>query len=96
MDKLIIGEFKGCGACDLCKENQDCRKMDEEVEITFKKSQKSDNWGKAVTVFSKGEIVTGRAVIKENRVYCASAKSNIFGGYEDFVSLENVEIKRLG
>jgi hypothetical protein len=35
------------------------------------------------------------AVIRDNKVYCASAESNIYEGYDDFISLESVEIKIL-
>lgn len=93
MSELILKEFKGCGACDLCKENVDCKKMNVLVSITFNKSQKADDWGKLVIVFRKGETVKGYAVIKDNEIYCASAKSNIYKEYEDFIGLENVLIK---
>lgn len=92
---LILGDYKGCGACILCEEGIDCKKIHVPVEITFKKAQKADDWGRFVTVFSKDEKVTGKAVIRDNKVYCASAKSNIYEEYEDFISLENVEIKRI-
>lgn len=93
--ELVLGDFKGCGECELCKENCDCGKIDVPVKITFNKSQKADDWGRMVTVFRKGETIVGRAVIKDNKVYCASAESNIYDGYDDFISLEDVKIKRI-
>ncbi|BDR73654.1 hypothetical protein K144316041_23620 [Clostridium tetani] len=93
MSQLVLKEFKGCGACELCKKNIDCKKLNVPVAITFNKSQKADDWGKFVTVFRKGETVKGYAVIKDNKVYCASAKSNIYEEYEDFIGLDNVDIE---
>ncbi|MDD3040817.1 hypothetical protein [Bacteroides sp.] len=93
MAELVLGSYEGCGACDLCSENIDCRKMSVPVNITFLKSQQADNWGRFVTVFKKGEQIKGMAVIKDNKIYCASAESNLYEGYEDFISLENVEIE---
>lgn len=94
MDKLVMKEYKGCGACKLCNKNIDCNKMHVPVKITFKKSQIADNWGKAVTVFEKGETVSGKAVIKDNVVYCIFAKSSIYKGYEDFIDLKDIGIKK--
>ena len=96
MSKLVLKEFKGCGACELCKEDVNCKKFNVPVSITFNKAQKADDWGKFVTVFRNGEKVKGYAVIKDNKVYCASAKSNVYEGYEDFIQLENVNIKVIG
>lgn len=93
MSKLVLKEYKGCGACALCGEKIDCKKIDVPVTITFNKSEKADDWGHFVTVFRKGETVKGYAVIKDNEVYCASAKSNIYEEYEDFIGLENVDIE---
>lgn len=95
MSKLVFKEFNGCGLCDLRKEDCDCKKTDVEVEITFKKAQRADNWGTLVTVFSKGEKVKGRAVIKDNIIYCVSAKANTYEDYEDFVNTGNIDIKIL-
>lgn len=95
MNKLILREFKGCGACNLCKEEVDCKSFNTPISITFNKSQKADDWGRLVTVFSKGETVQGYAIIKDNEVYCASAKSNIYDEYEDFINLNNIDIEIL-
>lgn len=86
---LVFKEFKGCGLCDI-KDN--CRGYEKKVNIKFNESQKADSWGKLVTVFEKGEIVSGHATIKDNEVYCACAKSNKWKGYFDFIRLENIEI----
>lgn len=94
MTELIIGRFRGCGACKLIEENLECKKFFTQVEVAFKEAQMADNHGRLVTVFSKGEIVRGEAVIKDNIVYCVSAKSNIYGEYEDFIDLRNIEIKK--
>ncbi|MPM11358.1 hypothetical protein SDC9_57701 [bioreactor metagenome] len=84
--------FKGCGACKL---NGSCKEYKKNVNITFDKSEKADNWGRIVTVFSKGETVRGEAVIKDDKIYCASAQSNIYEGYEDFIGLNHVTIEVL-
>ena len=86
---LVFKEFKGCNECDI---KGKCRGYRKEVNITFNESQKADNWGKFVTVFRKGETVSGYATIKDNIVYCACAESNIYKGYQDFIEIENVEI----
>ncbi|EOR20550.1 hypothetical protein A500_16470 [Clostridium sartagoforme AAU1] len=85
-------DFKGCGACKL---NESCKEYKKNVNITFDKSEKADNWGRIVTVFSKGETVRGEAVIKDDKIYCASAQSNIYEGYEDFIGLNHVTIEVL-
>lgn len=95
MNNLVFENFEGCGTCILCKEVPNCKKIHVPVEITFTKPQKADNWGRLVIVFDKGEKINGMAVIKDNKVYCASAKSNICEEYEDFIELKNVEIKML-
>lgn len=95
MDNLVFENFEGCGNCILRKEVSDCKKIHVPVEITFSKPQEADNWGRLVTVFDKDETIIGMAVIKNNKVYCVSAKSNIYEGYEDFIELKNVEIKIL-
>lgn len=95
MDGLKIGNYTGCGNCVLCSDDCDCSKISVPVMITFLKSQQADNWGRFVTVFRQGEQVVGRAVIKDNLVYCASAESNIYENYEDFIFLNDVEIEEI-
>lgn len=85
-------DYKGCGNCKL---NGACKDFQRSVNIRFNKSERADNCGKIVTVFRKGEIVEGKAVIKDDKVYCASAKSNIYKGYYDFVGLNNITIELL-
>lgn len=86
---LVIKEFKGCGLCEI---KGKCRGYKKNVNIKFNKSQKADNFGNFVTVFKKGDIVSGYATIKDNAVYCACAESNIYKGYCDFIKLEDIEI----
>lgn len=81
---------RGCGECEKCDNGFDCKQHSKKVKITFKKAVEWDNWGKMVTAFRKGEVVEGRAVIDGNKVYCASAKSELWD-VEDFVWLENIE-----
>lgn len=85
-------DYRGCGACKL---SGACKEYKKNVNITFNKSERADNWGRIVTVFSKGETVKGEAVIKGDKVYCASAQSNLYEGYEDFIGLNNVTIEIL-
>lgn len=93
MADLKYMNYKGCGACELSKQNIDCKKIHVLVKITFKKAERADCWGRMVTVFRKGESVQGHAVIKDNKVYCASAASNLYEEYEDFVGLENIKVE---
>lgn len=94
MSKLnFVGISGSCGECKLGKEDCDCRKLKVPVRITFNKDEKADNWGHMVTVFRKGETVEGYAVVKDGIGYCASAASNIYDGYEDFVGTENADIE---
>ena len=95
MSDLILQNFRGCGSCDLVNEGCNCNNMITSVRIAFKKSQMADNWGRFVTVFSKGEEVIGTAIIKNNKVYCVSARSNIYEDYEDFISLEDIEVETM-
>lgn len=95
MSKLEVKEFKGCGNCELSGKDFDCVKNSILVNITFKNNEKADNWGKMVTVFRKGETVKGYAVVKDNVGYCVSAISNLYEGYEDFVSTDNVEVETI-
>ena len=90
---MKLRKFEGCGKCPLAGEEFDCVKNSVPVNVTFKNDEKADNWGNIATVFRKGETVKGYAVIDNNNVvYCASAESNIYD-YEDFISLENVDIE---
>lgn len=88
---LEIMNYCGCGNCQLSKDGCDCKRYDRDVQIMFNGDQKWDCWGKFVTAFKKGSVVNGYAVIKDNKVYCASATSPIFE-FDDFISLDNVEI----
>ena len=84
-----VKNWEGCGKCELC--GTECSEKDVPVIITVKKDIKWDNWGKMVTAFKKGQIVKGRAVIGDGKVYCASAESTLYG-VEDFVDLDSVDI----
>lgn len=86
-----VRNWKGCGNCELCKAGIDCREFTREVRLEFIKNERWDNWGKMVTVFKKGTIVEGTAVVKDGMVYCASAEPPCYG-VADFVDLENIEI----
>lgn len=90
MSNLKYAVYEGCGRCKL---NGACKKFKEKVNITFTKGEFADNWGDFVRVFKAGENVQGEAVIKDNTVYCASAKSNIYTEYEDFIRINHVIIK---
>lgn len=84
--------WQGCGGCRLCKENENCHAFTKKVKLEFKNDEKWDNWGRMVTAFRKGTVVYGKAVIKDNTVYCASAESTLYCGVTDFVNLKNVNI----
>ncbi len=90
MSNLKYVQFKGCGNCKL---SGACKKFKKKVNITFTKGERADNWGNFVTVFRAGETVQGEATIKDNKVYCASAKSNIYPRYEDFISINHALIE---
>lgn len=86
-----VKNWKGCRNCELCIEGIDCQAFTREVQLEFIKTEKWDNWGKIVTVFGKGNIVKGTAVVKDGIVYCASAESPYYG-VTDFVNLKNIKI----
>lgn len=90
---LKLKDYKGCGACEKCSSNFDCKAHTIPVSIKFNKPQKWDNWGHMVTVFKSGQIVQGYAVVENGNVYCASAESTVYEGVVDFISLKNVEIE---
>lgn len=85
-------QFKGCGACKL---NGCCKKFRKKVKISFTKSEFADNWGKKVRVFNAGETIIAEAVIKENTVYCITGKSKYYYGYEDFIGLNHIIIRKI-
>lgn len=94
MSKLKFEGISGsCYDCKLNKENCHCSMFDVPVTITFNEDEKADCWGHMVTVFRKGETVKGKAVVKDGIGYCASAPSNIYDGYEDFISTDNADIE---
>ena len=80
-----------CASCPFAGATCTCAKYNKEVQIKFKEAQNWDFWGHFVTAFTKGSVVNGNAVIKDNKVYCASAVSPIHK-FSDFISLEDVEI----
>lgn len=90
MSDLKYVVFEGCGKCKL---NGACKEFRKKVSITFTKGELADNWGRIVRVFKAGETVKGEAVIKDNKVYCATAKSNIYPEYEDYVSINHTIIE---
>lgn len=92
MKKISVSKFLGCGACKLVKE--DCIKKRIPVKIIFEKSQKSGEWGNPTIIFKKGEIIDGKAMVKDDKVYCALAESNNIH-HEEFVDLDNVKIEIL-
>lgn len=87
--------FTGCYDCPLGEkgENVNCNDYNKKVKITFKNKEKADYWGRIVTVFHKGEIVEGYAVIKDGIGYCASAYKDAYGGYQDFINPKNADIE---
>lgn len=91
---LELMNYEGCGRCVKCGEEFDCKAHSEPVTITFNKRQKWDNFGRMVTVFKEGDVVSGYAVIDDDKVYCASATSTIYDDIDDFIALNDVEIKR--
>ncbi|CAI3548011.1 hypothetical protein [Clostridium neonatale] len=86
-------KYNGCGNCELAGKKFDCEAHNVPVNITFKHNEKADNWGTMVTIFRKGETVKGYAVVKDGIGYCASAASNIYNGYEDFIDTDNADIE---
>lgn len=92
---IEIKNFKGCYHCPLGEKGESCNCMDYNVpvRITFTKNEKADYWGRIVTVFHKGEIVEGYAVIKDGIAYCVSAYTDAYGGYQDFIDPENADIE---
>lgn len=95
MNDLKYKNYEGCRDCELVGLNINCKKLHVPVTITFNKVEKSDCWGRMVTVFRAGESVKGDAVIKDNTVYCASAESNIYEGYYDYVDTKNIKVESI-
>ncbi len=90
--KLTLGEYKGCGSCsyyDWCKNGKINKKK---IKVRFIRNERADDWGRFVTVFSKGEEIVVEANTVGNTVLCAIAKSRLYPDYVDFISLENIEI----
>ena len=81
-----------CSKCKLSKE--DCHKYEEDVNIIFLEPQYWDNWGHMVKVFNANDMVKGKAIIKNNTVYCASARSTIYSDTSDSILLTGVKIER--
>lgn len=92
---MKLRKFEGCGKCPLAGEEFDCVKNSVPVNVTFKNDEKADNWGNIATVFRKGETVKGYAVVKDDIGYCVIAESNIYDGYEDFVSTDNIKVETM-
>jgi hypothetical protein len=84
--------YEGCGNCQKCGTEFDCKAHSVPVTIKFNKAQKWDCWGRMVTAFRKGDVVKGYAVVDEEKVYCASAKSPLYDDVDDFIALEDIEI----
>lgn len=89
---LELMNYRGCGNCEKCDDEFNCKAHTVPVSIKFNRPEKWDDWGHMVTAFKKGDVVKGEAVIVDEKVYCASAISPYFDDVEDFVSLDNVEI----
>ena len=84
-----LGNYKGCGSCvkkGACKNLK--RKK---VVVRFKNNERADNWGRTVTVFRAGEEVKAEVILDNETVLCATAESKRYD-YQDFISLENIEI----
>lgn len=81
MSTLKYLQYEGCGKCKL---NGACKEFEKEVNITFTKGQVADCFGRNIRVFNGGEKVSGTAVIKNNKVYCAIAKKSEYKTKEDF------------
>lgn len=90
---LELKNYEGCGNCEKCGCDFDCKAHTLPVIISFNKTVKWDNWGQLVTAFRKGEKVQGYAVIDDNKVYCASAESTIYSGVEDFIDMGCIAIE---
>lgn len=84
-------KYSGCGNCKLAGA---CKQFKKKVNITFTKGERADCWGRFVTVFRAGETVQGEAVIKDDKVYCATAQSTIYEEYDDFIGINHVIIER--
>lgn len=95
MENLELMNYMGCGMCDNVN-GAKCVGKSTKVEITFKNDEYWDNGARMVKVFNKGDVVEGKAIILDNKVYCASAESTIYEGIIDFIDLKNVEsIKKI-
>lgn len=92
MDILRVLKYRGCGKCKLCS-NSGCAGEIVPVKITFLKPQVADDWGRMVTVFNKGDVVQGKARIKDNIVYCVTARSTIYDDYEDYIDTSNIKVE---
>ncbi len=88
---LKIGKFNGCGNCPACKHDS-CVGKEIPVTITFIKDEYADNCGRFVVVFRKGEKVKAMARVLDDTIHCVTAESNIYNGYSDYVSLDNVVV----
>ena len=85
-----LGKYEGCGKCPKrgnCKASKR-----ENIKVRFKKRERADDWGRMVTVFGEGEEVEANCIVDGDTILCATATSNIYPEYSDFISLENIEL----
>jgi hypothetical protein len=61
--ELELMNYEGCGRCEKCGEEFNCKAHTVPVTIKFNKAQKWDNFGMMVTAFRKDDVVQGDAVI---------------------------------
>lgn len=88
--KLNVLKGISCANCPLS--GKDCEQYKIDCKVKFKRDEKADNWGRMVTVFNKGDFVNGHAVLKDGKLYCVSAESDIYPDYTDFVDNQSVYI----
>ena len=85
-----LGDYKGCGKC---LRKNDCKSLKREtVTVRFKKAEKADCWCNMVTVFKAQEQVEADIVLDNDTILCASAESNLWPDYYDFIGLDNIEV----
>jgi hypothetical protein len=87
---LKLADYSGCFSCCKNENAFDCKANTHPICIEFLEDYKWDMHGNLVTVFRKGDVVEGTAVIENRIVYCACAATPYFEGISDFIHLKNI------
>ena len=95
MTTLEKYNYTGCNSCPLSKlepRGVCVREYRILIKVKITKAVFWEDWCVQRLVFSKGDVVEGKAVVKDGILYCFTAESTMSPGVSDYLDLGSIEV----